>query len=333
MPKISIIVPVYNTEKYLPRCIDSILAQTFTDFELILVDDGSTDSSGRICDEYAAKDNRVRVIYQPNAGASAARNRGLEEAAGEYIMFCDSDDAVSPEWIARLMEYAAPDTMAVGSYCSSAAKLGRCDELSVDPGRKYDLSEYYDLNKAGLAGYICNSIFTADIIKQHNLRFRERRDLGDYNEDLLFVLHYVNHIRNIVYTGYSDYFYDTHAGSLSRKYNDLYFRKYEEKFHLWHDFLISHGSHDDLEHLSDAMIYHFLVSMNYEITESVKSGKFGEHYAAFRAIVRSDTVQKCLRYSECRNENPRIINLLKKQASVRLWTLLYLSYLKGTHKS
>jgi len=92
MPKISVIVPVYNVEKYLHRCVDSILNQTFTNFELILVDDGSVDQSGIICDEYAKKDKRVHVIHKKNGGVSAARNIGIDEAQGEYISFCDSDD-------------------------------------------------------------------------------------------------------------------------------------------------------------------------------------------------------------------------------------------------
>ena len=102
MPEISIIVPVYKVEKYLNRCIDSILAQSFPDFELILVDDGSPDKSGKICDDYAAKDSRVKVIHKENAGVSAARNSGLAMSSGSYIMFCDSDDFVDKNWCGAL---------------------------------------------------------------------------------------------------------------------------------------------------------------------------------------------------------------------------------------
>lgn len=91
-PKISVIVPVYNTEKYLQHCIDSILAQTFTDFELLLIDDGSKDGSGVICDKYAAKDKRVKVFHKENGGVSSARNMGLDNAKGEWLIFLDSDD-------------------------------------------------------------------------------------------------------------------------------------------------------------------------------------------------------------------------------------------------
>ena len=89
---ISVIVPVYNAEKYLRRCIDSILAQTFTDFELLLINDGSTDLSGAICDEYALNDSRIKTIHKPNTGVSSTRNRGLNESQGKYIIFLDADD-------------------------------------------------------------------------------------------------------------------------------------------------------------------------------------------------------------------------------------------------
>lgn len=94
MPKISVIVPVYNTEQYLPRCIDSILSQTFTDFELLLIDDGSKDNSGKICDEYAAKDSRIRVFHKKNGGATSARILGINNSCGEFICFVDSDDSM-----------------------------------------------------------------------------------------------------------------------------------------------------------------------------------------------------------------------------------------------
>ena len=97
-PSISIIIPVYNVESYLERCVDSVLAQTFEDFEVILVNDGSTDNSPEICDEYLTVDNRIKIIHKDNGGLSSARNSGLDIAKGRYIMFVDSDD-----WIERNM--------------------------------------------------------------------------------------------------------------------------------------------------------------------------------------------------------------------------------------
>ena len=102
MARISIIVPVYNVRQHLRKCLDSILAQTFRDWELICVDDGSTDGSADILAEYAARDGRVRTVRQANAGQAAARNRGMDEAGGEYVMFCDADDWVEPTWCEEL---------------------------------------------------------------------------------------------------------------------------------------------------------------------------------------------------------------------------------------
>ena len=117
-PKISVIVPVYNTEKYLHRCIDSILSQTFTDFELLLIDDGSKDSSGVICDEYAAKDSRVRVFHKENGGVSSARNLGLDNAKGDRITFVDADDWVENKYIENLFEKSLGDVDLVFSYAT-----------------------------------------------------------------------------------------------------------------------------------------------------------------------------------------------------------------------
>ena len=106
---VSIIVPVYNAEKYLSECIDSILSSTYHYLEVLLVDDGSRDSSGSICDQYAAIDSRVRVIHQPNGGVTAARKMGVEMASGEWITFVDADDKLVPDGIAQLMEFASRD--------------------------------------------------------------------------------------------------------------------------------------------------------------------------------------------------------------------------------
>lgn len=105
-PKISIIVPVYNTQEYLKQCLDSITAQTYQNLEIILADDGSTDDSPQICDDYAEKDSRIQVLHLQNGGASAARNAGLDIAKGEFIAFCDSDDWIEPFLCERLMDCA-----------------------------------------------------------------------------------------------------------------------------------------------------------------------------------------------------------------------------------
>lgn len=103
---VSVVVPVYNVEPFLPECVESILAQTWQNYEVILVDDGSTDSSGKMCDDYARKNTRVRVIHKKNGGLSSARNAGIDIALGNYIAFVDSDDAVHPDYLKVLVEIA-----------------------------------------------------------------------------------------------------------------------------------------------------------------------------------------------------------------------------------
>ncbi len=120
---ISVIVPVYNTKKYLPRCVDSLRGQTFSNLEIILVDDGSTDGSGRLCDKFAAEDERIRVYHKENGGSSSARNLGIEKAQGAFLGFVDSDDYVDPEMYGKLHE-------AINRYQVNAAQIGR-DE--IDP--------------------------------------------------------------------------------------------------------------------------------------------------------------------------------------------------------
>lgn len=119
MPQISVIVPVYKVEQYLHRCVDSILAQTFADFELILVDDGSPDNSGAICDEYAQKDGRVTVIHQENGGLSAARNAAIDwtfaNSDSQWLAFIDSDDWIHPEYLARLLDAAVENQVSISA--------------------------------------------------------------------------------------------------------------------------------------------------------------------------------------------------------------------------
>ncbi len=130
-PLISIIVPVYNIEEYLPRCVRSLQAQTYSDIEILLVDDGSTDGTGPLCDRLAAEDSRIRTFHQANGGSSAARNRGIEEAKGEYLGFVDSDDYVEPDMYEKL--YAA-----IVRYGVPAAQTGR-EEINPDGNRLPDI--------------------------------------------------------------------------------------------------------------------------------------------------------------------------------------------------
>lgn len=141
-PLISIIVPVYQVEAYVSECVESLLAQTYTNLEILLVDDGSTDGSGEICDEYACQDSRIRVIHQVNQGLSAARNTGLDQAAGEYVAFVDSDDAVMPDFIETLYDLTGryqADIVACAFMRGEMEKIRHPREmLGEHTNKKYD---------------------------------------------------------------------------------------------------------------------------------------------------------------------------------------------------
>ena len=195
MPKISVIVPVYNTEKYLNRCIDSILVQSFEDFELLLINDGSNDCSGAICDKYAAKDSRVRVFHKKNGGASSARNVGLDNAKGDWITFCDSDDWVYKRWLHNLVS----NIDSVDLVCSGI----RFDKSSVgcltheDKGFDYKGNQIEFLCKMyddDIVGYTVVKCFKYSIIDKYQIRFSEKFNI---HEDEEFIMRYLVHCRCI----------------------------------------------------------------------------------------------------------------------------------------
>lgn len=176
-PLISIIIPVYNCAKYLHKCVDSILAQTYTNLEIILVDDGSTDESVRICDELAQREQRIRVIHQSNGGASAARNTGIKAAKGEYISFIDGDDWVATTFIETLWKvshkYQAPIAV-VGQYYVSASKTthknilpkNEMEKLISTPAQVFTEQQAIEMTLSPTGGCVTNRLFHSSLFKQ-----------------------------------------------------------------------------------------------------------------------------------------------------------------------
>ena len=221
MPQISVIVPVYKVEKYIHRCVDSILGQTFRAFELILVDDGSPDNCGAICDEYATKDSRVVVIHQENGGLSAARNAGLDIATGKYIYFVDSDDAVKP----TLLETVIP-------YLECGGDLVVFNHESIYSNDKVQPSKHelgtLTISKSNRAGFYINTllsysigweawnrVFRRDIIESNHLRFADNRRI--FAEDMYFSLCYCAHVHEIISIPQSLYCYTVRENSIMRQ--------------------------------------------------------------------------------------------------------------------
>ncbi|MGL4992925.1 MAG: glycosyltransferase family 2 protein [Bacteroidales bacterium] len=228
-PKISVIVPVYKVEKYLPKCIDSILAQTFTDFELLLIDDGSPDNSGAICDEYARRDSRIRVFHKENGGVSSARNLGIDEAKGEWIAFVDGDDWVGERYLdGFFVGYNSFDVDIIlkgfTEVNSSGSNLKQVNlpSLYLKSNNIYKLLLDYYSHFFSASPW--RKLFRLRVINDNKLRFNCYIDLG---EDAIFLMNYLLYIDNIQLIDQVDYYYRRLDGtSLSTKKYCFEDRKY-----------------------------------------------------------------------------------------------------------
>ena len=198
--KISIIVPVYNSSPYLRSCIDSILKQSLSDWELLLVNDGSTDDSGEICDEYAGRYPAIRVIHKENAGVSAARNTGLAEATGEYIGFVDSDDTIRPEMYEEMYKVAI----------LNHSEIVMCDAITVFPDGRTEPDTITQLPKScalerkdwtpmllkEMAGSACRCIYQRALVEKHQVSFPTSLK---FSEDRIFNLYLMGYAAKLFY--------------------------------------------------------------------------------------------------------------------------------------
>lgn len=235
---VSIIVPVYNIEQYLRTCLDSLAAQTWKHMEILLIDDGSTDQSGAICDEYAGKDGRFHVIHKENGGVSSARNAGISEASGEYLMFVDGDDFVHPRMVEACMTHGNSGKHLLCTYTSDPDTWER---LQKDGWKgcleEADRSDFMMLFYRDYMNVPFNKLYQTEIIKEYKLCFPTNKDLG---EDLLFNLAYYTRRRgDYLILREPLYFYrENREGSLSTGYKSGLFELQQELFGAVREFLI-----------------------------------------------------------------------------------------------
>ena len=214
--KISIIVPVYNMEQYLERCVDSILAQTYANIEVILVDDGSKDSSYEICECYAEKDCRVKVVHKENGGLSSARNAGIDVATGEYIGFVDSDDYISPRMYELLAEKLGDSECEIANVMYVRIdEDGKTTPSKVPHNTNKEISSLQFTKELMLHTgdvSVCTKLFRAEIFD--DIRFPD----GKLNEDLIFMLQVFTCVKKVAFVSYVGYYYFTRSGSISGGY-------------------------------------------------------------------------------------------------------------------
>ena len=313
IPCISIIVPVYNSEHFLHECISSVLSQSYTNFELILINDGSTDASASICQEYASKDNRIVYFYKKNGGVSSARNLGLANARGKWITFIDSDDTVSKNYLSDLVASIIGEKVLVIQNMDGAGIQLENKILSGKDMIRY----YFSHNVSFLTGPVAK-IYNKKIIDQNRITFPVDIHMG---EDAIFILRYFKYIETLVIVDHTNYYIRKHDGSLTTCYNA--FESEYNCFKLWRKELLEILSQDSL--YSDPLAEAWKSKLSYTFKRIFKAIVYNKKYSlttklsCFKKIEETDLIEFKQFYSAENNKDRLFYFLIKNR--------LYLSYL------
>lgn len=299
IPLISVIVPVFNVEKCLHRCVDSILAQTFVDFELLLINDGSSDNSGALCDEYASIDNRVRVFHKENGGASSARNIGIDKTKGKWITFCDSDDYVDVDWLKNYIDNSVGKCDLVVQTIKILNKgydeINGPQKFIEGNGKKVMVALKYH---GGTLGYPVNKLFRSSIIKKNSIRFREDIKLREDEDFVLRYLMYVNKGRIIKEGGYNYIIPDYHSKYLTIDVFDIEVELYKT---AW---LISEGKNNSA-----------LDNYQIELTLQLMATIFGGNYSHIKTFIKTIGL-KVFRWISIKVISKKIFDFLRKNINI-----------------
>jgi glycosyltransferase involved in cell wall biosynthesis len=221
---ISIIIPCYNIEQHVSQCIESVLAQTNSDFELLLINDGSSDSTLDICKEYAAKDNRIVVYSHANSGVSFTRNKGIDLAQGDYIMFIDGDDYVRPDILEQFVLQNKEDSWSMcGMFLVDGAHIEERENykelVAKNPQKRIEYADLSTIITHHNLSTPCCRLYDKNILNQNIIRFRENIS---YQEDLIFNLEYCQHITSVLLLDYYGYYYVKHPMSSTARFHNKF---------------------------------------------------------------------------------------------------------------
>lgn len=325
MPIVSVIVPVYKVENVLHYCIDSILNQTYKNFELILVDDGSPDDSGKICDKYAKKDNRIKVIHKENGGVSSARNCGIDAAKGKYICFVDSDDYVNKNYLEILIRTKSehPEFDNIWCYFQTVTDYdSTVGNLIVDDNKNiYSVKDIMTLHEKWLdAGPVCK-LYDRKTILENGLTFDSNLSLG---EDLIFNFQYLDCTNGkILVIPKKLYSYvQVSDCSLSQKYYPNMFEIYKTINSAMHRFIVKWNcSEEQVKKYFNACFYKYEVVLKNTFSEKNKATK-KDKIRYNNSIMKSKEFVQSLNNSDCyinlaykfayRTKNCKLVLLLDK---------------------
>ena len=308
--KVSVIVPIYNQEKHLNRCVDSLINQNFNDYEIILVNDGSTDKTPLICDEYSQKYDFIKTIHKSNSGVSATRNVGINAAQGEYIMFVDSDDYVAQNYISDMYQCQIenPDHLVV---CDMFRNLGHSSKFkrtlphNIKDKISYSKDEFYLLYKFHISGFPVNKIFERQRLLSSNICFDPSLALG---EDAVFVIQYFQTCKGFTILPTPLYYYCLLDSGATLKYRKDRFNQIAPSFFL----RIPLIKDEYLPQYCDSFLWDFVLCLKNTFDKRNPDG-FYKKIKYNNSILRSKEFVFCLENASKKNESPKYIKLLQKK--------------------
>lgn len=330
--KVSIIIPIYNTEKYLERCMDSILGQTLKDIEIILVDDQSPDNAPELCDDYALQDSRVKVIHKKNGGLGFARNSGLDIATGEYVAFLDSDDYVDIRMYEMLYRAAVENkcqlVMSGYNFVDRHGKISDC--TNTMPKELYEGKRVKDLlfatlgadpldRKDNIIGMsVWRGIYSMKTIQEYHIRFHSEREF--ICEDAIFHIDFFHHIQRALLIEQPLYFYCNNPGSLSRVFRKDRFDKDKILYRKEYEMLKSYGSLAVGKTYIDRM---FLTFTRVFLTEAVYQLKTREAMNWIKYTLNDELLTKILADYPY-NLNPKKQRVFNMSMRYKVYVLIFL---------
>ena len=309
-PLLSIIVPVYNVEKYIERCIKSILNQSFTNFELILVDDGSPDNCGKICDEYKKKDSRIKVIHKKNGGLSDARNAGLNIATGKYIGFVDSDDIIHPQMYEKLYN-------CINKYNSDIVqckfkKFKKIEDIEKSLNRHNESVEEYT-NKEAIIDMIDNNkinVNTWNKLYKRELFENERFPKGKIHEDEFLTYKLIYKSNKVAYINEELYYYYQNDNGIMNGSNLLKWLDRIEALEERSNFFLKNGDKDLYDKSNTALFFalnklYFIFKRNKQLKKEITYINLLKDKITKTACILSDNIYLS-------KQNRKIVNLINK---------------------
>lgn len=312
---VSIIIPIYNSEKYLKQCLQSIKNQSYKKLEIILIDDGSTDSSGRICDQFEKEDCRCKVRHIKNQGVSNARNCGIKIAVGTYMMFIDSDDWIPVDYVKNLMTAIKKDKYDLAACPIYGQIKKEWKDFSFD-FHQYDSDKFLFLSENYfLYGPVCK-IYLSMIIKENQILFPKEIS---YGEDLIFNVEYLKKCQKIFITNQTFYNYRLeNEDSLSRKYREDQFVMEKILNDKLFELIKIKGIKDEK---LEKYYYRRIVDSAYNIILKNEKNVFWEKYRFIKNILNDAILEVALKKGDTEGYSQKILNLMKRKSSIILTIL------------